>query len=297
MAISVLNAGGMLGATAAAPILVFLIAEFGWRIAFASLGLLSLVFLVIWMFIPETSRLKAGKMAEVAEVKAPEKFKWSEFLVILRSPTCLFTLFAAFSASWVTMWITLWMPNYLTKVVQMTPMQMGYAASAVGIGSVFISILIATTSDRLFKKTQNFRVSRIFFAGGALVIAGLFLATATIFHSPIWVTTAILLTKGFSYTIMAISPQVLMKLLPGRSGLMTSLSTSFMNIAGMVGPVITGFVVQSAGSNVTLGFNYSIMLTAGLLCIFGITFAIFARPDKGTIKLKSDQLGEVVTGN
>ena len=38
MAISVLNAGGMLGATAAAPILVFMIAEFGWRTAFAALG-------------------------------------------------------------------------------------------------------------------------------------------------------------------------------------------------------------------------------------------------------------------
>ena len=47
------------------------------------------------------------------------------------------------------MWITLWMPNYLTKAVNMTPMQMGYAASAVGIGSVIISIFIATSSDRI----------------------------------------------------------------------------------------------------------------------------------------------------
>ena len=291
MAISILNSGGMLGATATAPILVFLIAEYGWRIAFASLGALSLVLLVIWMMLPETSKLKTKKAEKVVAVQAPEKFKWSEFFVILRSPTCLFTLFAAFSASWVTMWITLWMPNYLTKVIHMTPMQMGYAASIVGFGSVVISIMIATFSDRLFRKTQNFRVSRVYYAGVALAIAGLFLATATIFHSPIWVTVAILLTKGFSYTIMAISPQVLMQLLPGRAGLMTSLSTSFMNIAGMIGPIITGIVVQSAGSNATLGFNYSILLTAGLLFVFGSMFAIFAKPEKGAIKLKSVSLG------
>ena len=145
------------------------------------------------------------------------------------------------------------MPSYLTKVVEMTPMQMGYTASAVGIGAVIISISISTYSDRLFQKNQNFRISRVYFAGAALVIAGLFLASATIFQSPIWVTVAILMAKGFSFTIMAISPQVLMQLLPERSGLMTSLSTSFMNIAGMVGPVIKGMLVQSAGTNVRLG--------------------------------------------
>lgn len=286
MAISILNAGGMLGALAAAPLLVAAIQNFGWRIGFASLGLLSLVFLVIWMMLPETSSLKVKKNEKTVKL-APQKFKWSEFLVILRSPTCLFTLLAAFSASWVTMWITLWMPSYLTKVVEMTPMQMGYTASAVGIGAVIVSVSLSTYSDRLFRKNQNFRISRVYFAGTALVIAGLFLASTTIFHSPVWVAVAILMAKGFSFTIMAISPQVLMQLLPERSGLMTSLSTSFMNIAGMVGPVLTGMLVQSAGTNVSLGFSYSLLLTAALLCAFGIGFAIFARPEK-KIKMKDD---------
>ncbi|MFS0781968.1 MFS transporter [Bacillus sp. 1P06AnD] len=280
MAISVLNAGGMLGALATAPLLVIMIEKLGWRMSFASLGFLSVIFLIVWLALPETKRLTYSKKGSDVNV-APSKLKWSEFSIILKSPTCLFTLLAAFSASWMTMWITLWMPNYLTKVVEMKPMNMGYTASIVGIGSVFISVLLSTYSDRLFNKSQNFRLSRIYFAGAALVIAGISLASTTIIHSAAWVTIAILITKGFSYTIMAISPQVLMQLMPERAGLMTSLSTSFMNIAGMVGPVITGALVQSAGGNITLGFNYSILLTAGFLFIFGMLFSLFARPENG----------------
>ncbi|WP_260286208.1 MFS transporter [Peribacillus aracenensis] len=278
MAISIVNAGSMLGTLASAPILVMLIEKFGWRIGFASLGLLSLTFLVIWMLLPETHSLKV----DVNHVKlAPPKFAWSEFFVILRSPTCLFTLMAAFSGVWLTMWLGLWMPSYLTKVVEMKPMQMGYTALIIGIGSIIVSVFISTLSDRLYKKNHNFRTSRIYLAGISLIVAGMFLASITIFHSPIWITIALSMAKGCAYTILAISPQVLMQLLPDRSGLMTSLSTSFMNIAGMIGPVITGVLVQSAGENVSLGFAYSILFAAGLLLIFGIVFSIFVKPDTG----------------
>ena len=46
-------------------------------------------------------------------------------------------------------------------------------------------------------------------------------------------------------------------------------------------------LVQSAGTNVALGFSYSLLLTAALLVAFGSGFAIFARPGR-KIKMKDD---------
>ncbi|MFC5590781.1 MFS transporter [Sporosarcina soli] len=278
MAISILNAGGMIGALASAPILVAVIENFGWRIGFASLGILSLLFLMIWLFLPET-KMKAEKKLEAIQ-PTRQKFKWSEFLVVLRSTNCLLTLMAAFSAFWLTTWLALWMPSYLTNVIHMSPMHMGYTALIIGVGSVIVAIAISTYSDKLFKKTQNFRISRVYLAGVALVLSGLFLGSAAIIQNPVWVTIAFVFAKGLSYTILAISPQVLMQLLPDRAGLMSSLSTSFMNTAGIIAPMLTGILVQSAGANVALGFSYSIALAASLLFVFGLAFWIFVNPEK-----------------
>ena len=290
MAISIVNAGGMIGALASAPILVWLIQSFGWRVGFASLGLVSLVCLIVWNLLPATSKVSVQSIQEMAK---PQKINWREFGVILKSPTCLFTLFAAFSGSWLTMWLSLWMPSYMTQVAKLTPTQMGYSALIIGLISVVVSIGISSFSDYLFKKTDNFRLSRVYVAGTALVIASLFLASITIFQSGIWVTFALSMAKGCAFTILAISPQVLMRLMPSRSGLMTSLSTSFMNIAGMIGPIIIGVLIELAGTNVSLGFSYSILLSAGLLALFGILFAIFVQT-KTNFTVTSPQVKEDV---
>lgn len=285
MAISILNAGGMIGALASAPILVWLIQEFGWRIGFASLGLVSLICLVVWIFLPETD---ASLKSHLIVSQQREKFNWKEFLNIIKSPTCLLTLFAAFAGSWLTMWLSLWMPSYLTQVAQLTPTAMSYAALTIGVISVVISVSISSFSDYLFKKTKNFIVSRIYVAGTSLVVAAVFLGSISFITSGIWATFALSMAKGFAFTILAISPQVLMRLMPTRAGLMSSLSTSFMNTAGMIGPIIIGIIIDFAGTDVSGGFSISILFSAAILCTFGLLFALFVKPKEKKEEVVTD---------
>jgi MFS transporter, ACS family, hexuronate transporter len=56
------------------------------------------------------------------------------------------------------------------------------------------------------------------------------------------------------------------------------------NLAGIIGPLATGYVVQLAGDNVELGFNYSVVLAASLVLIFSVIFIIFTNPDKKIVK-------------
>ena len=70
--------------------------------------------------------------------------------------------------------------------------------------------------------------------------------------------------------------------MPARKGLSSGILVGLGNLAGIVGPLVTGYVVGLAGSNVTLGFNYSVILAASIVLVFSLLFVLFTNPDKGT---------------
>ena len=140
-------------------------------------------------------------------------------------------------------------------------------------------------SDHLFKKNQNWRLSRVYIVAGAMIIGALFMASSTVFQNPVWVVVAMCIAKGLTYAILPIGPTIMMNELPERSGLMTSILTSSGNLAGIVGPLLTGSLIALAGANKIAGYNLSILFMAGLVLVLGILFAIFVKP----ISLKKNE--------
>lgn len=61
---------------------------------------------------------------------------------------------------------------------------------------------------------------------------------------------------------------------------MTSILTSSGNIAGIIAPLLTGYIISLAGGNELMGYNLSILFMAILVLAFGILFAIFVKPAK-----------------
>ncbi|MDO7487088.1 hypothetical protein Q5O89_17125 [Peribacillus frigoritolerans] len=60
--------------------------------------------------------------------------------------------------------------------------------------------------------------------------------------------------------------------------MMTSILTSSGNLAGIIAPLLTGYIISLAGGNQLLGYNLSILFMAILVLAFGILFAIFVKP-------------------
>ncbi|MFC7392961.1 MFS transporter [Scopulibacillus cellulosilyticus] len=281
LAASIFINGSNVGSLVGAPVLVTMIVHFGWRIAFASLGILGFVVFIAWIFCPEKPKFK-GLQTELGEDKdfPRKKFIWSEFYPILLSPACIFTLLIGFSSMWLTVWSAVWMPNYFTSVIHLTPEGMGWAVSAIGVIMIIVSTLISYFSDRMFAKNQDFRKSRVMVTGSSMVVTGLILSSLVLAHSELWAIIVFGFGIGLSQLAFIMLPQIMIRLLPERAGLMASIVTSFMNIAGIIGPMMTGFALQSAGHNVTLGFDHSILFIAAGLVLFGLLFSLFVDPDK-----------------
>ncbi len=291
---SVIVSGGTVGAMVVAPILVALIAALGWKVAFACLGMASIVWFILFQLFTKESPVEVYKQKQKDKKVQLEKFKMKDFLSALASPTALFTTFAYFSTYILIVWFAVWLPIYLVEVVEMTATQMGFAVAIIGVSSMVIYVGVAMLSDHLFKKNQNWRASRVYIVAWSLIIGSLFLLSLAFFQNPIWVAIAMCLAKGLTYAILPIGPTIMMNEMPERSGLMTSVLTSFGNLAGIVGPLLTGYIIALAGANKILGYNLSIVFMGALVLVFGILFGLFVKPNSS--KKKEGVPQEVVDG-
>ncbi|MFJ7365774.1 MFS transporter [Peribacillus frigoritolerans] len=283
---SVVVGGGTVGAMIVAPILVSLITIFGWKVAFAALGAASLVWFFLFQFLTKENPVEVYENVQKKKKQKLEKIKVKDFLLLLASPTALFTTLAYFSTYILVVWFSVWLPIYLVEAVKMSPGQMGTSVAIIGVVSVCIYMGVSMASDHLFKKNQNWRSSRVFVVAGAMILGALFFSSIMVFQNPIWVIVAMCLAKGLTYAILPIGPTIMINEMQERGGLMTSILTSSGNLAGIIAPLLTGYIISLAGGNQLMGYNLSILFMAILVLAFGILFAIFVKP-AGKIKNKS----------
>ncbi|ASN06117.1 MFS transporter [Virgibacillus necropolis] len=276
---AVVVSGATVGAMVVAPLLVALISIFGWKVAFACLGAASIVWAIGFQFLTKESPLKAYEKVQKEKKAKLEKLNPKDFGKLLASPTALFTTLAYFSTYFLVVWIAVWLPVYLVEVIGMSAAEMGFGVMIIGIASMAIYVGTSSLSDNIFKKTQNWRLSRVYVVGGSMAIGALCMASITIFQNPIWVIAAMCIAKGLTYTILPIGPTIMINELPERGSLMTSILTSSGNIAGIIAPLVTGFLIGLSGSDKILGYNYSILFMAALVLIFAILFTLLVKPN------------------
>ncbi|MEH6942115.1 MFS transporter [Bacillus sp. JJ722] len=275
LGMAVFLSGASLGGIISAPILVSLIERYSWRWTFVILGFVSLAILVAWYLFEHVTKKK-----QKYDTPKPQKLKWSNIAPVLQNPACFLTIALSAATYWLIVWMALWAPIYLTKVVKVTPMQMAYSISVVGVTSVVLVLLISSLSDYIFKKNQNYRKSRVWVASISTLIGGLALAVIPLLgNSFLWILVALCVAKGSTYVNISMSSQVMIRLMPERAGFMSSILSLGNNITQLVAPIVTGIIIQTAGTNLELGFKYSIYVMVGFFILTAILNFIFVKPD------------------
>ncbi|MDR6998417.1 MFS transporter [Neobacillus niacini] len=297
-ATTIFTTGATVGAYAVAPLVVALIHMTGWRHTFAIMGLCSLVLFVVWTIVVPKQSPKLQEVEKESVSTPKSKFTWSEFYPILLSRTCLLTLFATFGFFCLSSWMQIWMPIYFVKVAHISEMGMAYATLLIGASSVLVSITMATISDRVFKKTQNLRMARVWVTGIGMLIGALFIGSLCFIHSPVWSVIAIALGYGLSFLIMSTSHIIMSHQLPERTSTLSGVIVAFQNIAAMICPIVTGFMIEFAGKdNVTQGFNYSFLMISLIILIISILFTIFVYPDRKMETVNLVKMEEATSGS
>jgi MFS transporter, ACS family, hexuronate transporter len=158
--LAIVTFGSTVGPAIFAPPLTFLIVVVGWRSAFALLGGIGLLWVILWLLVgrehPDARRMRIHETQE----KHPRS-RWSEIRPILFSRTVLFSTLAAFASYWALALYLSWNPVYLVTVRHI---KLSDPLYLVGITLPYVAGGIALLgfgafADRVFRKTGSHRRS------------------------------------------------------------------------------------------------------------------------------------------
>jgi ACS family D-galactonate transporter-like MFS transporter len=239
-----------------------LMVRFGWRIFFLALGLGSLLWLIPWIW-----WMPRGKTAPVRQDMAGAP----TILQILRKRDAWFTSLGLFCSNYFWYFLITWLPPYLEKERHFSKSKMAVFGSLSFLAIALSSVVSGWLSDRWIASGGTPTRVRKTFAGVGLGLSTIILPVAVVQNETIAMTLLLLACTCFGiYTsnVFAIT-QTLAG--PRAAGKWTGLQNGTANLAGVVAPWLTGWVVQTTGEfYVAFLLAAMIVLASGVLYVFGV---------------------------
>jgi nitrate/nitrite transporter NarK len=259
-----------LGNAITPPMIAWLMALFTWRGSFALLGIVSTVWVVVWLWYfrddpkdhPSVTTEELAALPPRASTKKVV-IPWGPLLARMWPVTLTY-----FCYGW-CLWLYLnWLPLFFKNSFNLEIKNSAIFASGVFFAGVVGDTLGGVLSDAICKRTGNVRLARLSVI--VLGFAGAFLSLMPIFWMQDITTVAICLSAGFFFAELVIGPMwaIPMDIAPKYSGTASGLMNMGSAFAAIVSPLVAGSVIDATG-NWYLPFLMSMALLAlGGCCAF-----------------------------
>lgn len=253
-----IDAGSKLGPAIGLIVGGSILAHFGWRMLFISIGALSLIWLVPWCLLaPKIRTHELGKQENCPTFSEilTKRDAWATFL-------CLF----CGNYGWYFM--LTWIPGYLRMERHYSAEMMALAGSlpfwAVAGGAVAGGVL----ADRWIHAGATPTLTRKTFTGGGLAISALILLPSAVVKDPV-AAMALLVTASFFYGFFSGNHWAVTQTLagPAAAGKWTGLQNCVGNMAGVVAPTVTGLIVDRTGQ-----FFWAFVCVSALLLLGSFSY-------------------------
>ncbi len=277
MAASLLNGGAYAGLAMGAPLVGWIVSEFGWRASFYVTGGAGVVMAALWYGLYRTPEragwLGAAERARILEGRdAPAlavQREGASIGVLLRSPTMWGLALTQGCAGYTLYLFMTWLPSYLADTRHLDVMRSGAFSAVPYAAAVPLGLLLGWLSDRLLRGTGTAGGGRRRLVAAALLVSSVILVTP-------YVTSTALILVIFSAALACVSTAMGMLialtsdlLVDSRlAGSATSLLILGGNSFGIVAPIATGYIVASP-----LGYSGAFVV-AGVLLLAGVATAL-----------------------
>lgn len=269
------DSGQKFGGAFGIPLLTWLMVTVGWRETFAILGIIGVIWAVVWylFFRDNPSEHKSVNQAELdiihdgeeAEVDKTMPMKWYE---LLKYRNVIAMSVGFFMINYNSYFFITWLPMYLMKDRGLSFSEMGFAASLPLLCGAIGEIFAGWASDRVHSSGRlSLTVTRkLFLCIGLIMALGVGFAAVT----ESLVVTLILLCIAKTGTVVAASQvwAIPSEIAPrNMTGIVAGIQNCVSNFGGVVGPIVTGFIVGSTGH-----FEYALLFSAFLIFLAIINF-------------------------
>jgi ACS family hexuronate transporter-like MFS transporter len=284
-------AANPLGAALGIPVVTGLLiwSNNNWRVPFIVLGAIGLVIAGGWYWIirdkpSEHPRITAEELAHITagdsatEVLAANDVPPLKFY--LRQPAVIANCVAFFGFSWLLFMFLSWYPLFLVQTQHINLSSLAWAGALPWVAGSIGTALGGIVSDRLARRSgAPFRMRKW--------MTGIFLALSGALCIPLAAVNSLGLAVGLFSVVLLMLYLANVQFFaivrdfvhPARLGGVTGFVHFCANLAGIIAPVVTGFLIQDLGS-----FTAAFGLAAALAIIGAVALILVKPPTSGPDK-------------
>lgn len=296
--------GVYLGPALGAPIIIWLIDAYGWRVPFYVLGIVGLVWVIGWYkwFTdrPEDNPYmshaeKKWILSEQQELVSGSQGQNKSIKTLLSIPksvrgTILANLWGGFCFGYGLYFLMTWLPGYLSIQRGLSQLSMGFGLMFPWLGASFSQLVGGRLVDIIYRWTRSRRIARAYWAAGWFFVVSVSLILAV--RVDLVVNAIILLTiasMANAFTSVTFG-SVIAETVPNQAGSQAGLLQMCYTLPGILAPIITGYIIDNTHSFVNAFYLAAMISVSGI-----ITILAFLRPPE-TLKRNSADITEQVTG-
>ena len=242
LAIGLYMTGTKIGPAIAAPLAAWLVLHSDWRAMFLIVGAGGLVWLVPWLLLVDNDRPRAPKTAAAPSAEAVP------FARVLASPVTWGAVIATFCYMYFVYFCMTWMPAYFVEQRHLTLARMGiYTFFSFG-GMAIVAVLAGWLADLLIARGGNPVTVRKWFTIAGFVVACTELIGARSESVTVALAFAVISLSGLGLAT-ANYWALTQTLIPAAAiGRISGVQNCAASVAGIVAPILTGWLKQQTGS-------------------------------------------------
>lgn len=265
------DSGQKFGGAFGIPILTWLMIQIGWQGTFVVLGVLGIIWAVVWFLFfkdnpADHKKVNAAELSYIrdgVDVENEDKTMPCKWYQLLKYRNVQAMCIGFFTTNYSSYFFITWLSMYLMKDRGLSFAEMGFAASLPLLCGAFAEVIAGWASDKVHSSGRfSLTATRKGFMCGGLILASS-IGFAAITES-LWVTL-LLLCCAKSGTVIAASQvwAIPSEIAPrNMTGIVAGIQNCVSNFGGVVGPIVTGFIVGATGH-----FEFAMLFTAFLLFI------------------------------
>jgi ACS family glucarate transporter-like MFS transporter len=277
--------GSRVGGMLSAPLALFCISQWGWRISFAIFGSIGMVWAAAWYawyrdrpedhpaITPEEVAWIQQDGGAHVDAQGRVVHQATPWAALRRSRNIYAIGVMYFAFGYGLYFYFTWLPTYLIKVLGFSTLAGGAFAALPFLLAGIADVAGGWLTDHL-ARSRGLRVGRCYLGSASFATCAVLLVASTVVASPI--ARAVLLAFALASADFALSAAwaVSLDIAPNHAGVVTGWMNTLGNLGGLVGPLVVGVVVERYSS-----WDIPFYITA-VLYLVGATAWLAIDPDQ-----------------
>lgn len=271
-----------------APLMAWIVSQYGWQHVFTTMGIAGMLFALVWLKViyspKEHPSIKPSELAYIeqggglvdmdnapAQSNKPKSGpKWAYIKQLLSNRMLLGVYFGQYCINCLTYFFLTWFPIYLVQEKGMSILKAGFIASLPAICGFIGGVLGGVISDGLLRRGHSLTFSR-----KLPIVTGLLLSTSMVVCNYVtseWIVIAFMALAFFGKGLGALGWAVVADTSPKQiAGMSGGIFNTFGNISSITTPIVIGYIISATGS-----FQWALVFVGAnaLLAVFSYLFAV-----------------------